>query len=64
MPQASDQPYGVAGVLEREERLAQLLESVEGLHPQEVVLQRADEALGAAVVLGSRTKAGELVAPK
>jgi hypothetical protein len=46
-----DQPSGVVGLAEVEQRPAKLLDGVEGLHPQEVLLQRADEALGAAVAL-------------
>ena len=47
-----DDPALVVGVLEREQRLAQLLEGVEAANPQEVLLQHADEPLGAAVTLG------------
>src|SRR3954468_10047894 len=47
-----DQPGGVVCFAEREQRLPQFLDGVEGLHPQKVLLQRADEALGAAIALG------------
>jgi hypothetical protein len=31
-----DQPSGVVALAEREQRLAQILDRVEGLHPQEI----------------------------
>ena len=42
----------VVEVLEREQREAQLLDRLERLHPEQLLLERADEALGAAVALG------------
>src|SRR4051794_36693719 len=44
-----DQPGRVVGLAEREQRLAQLLDGLEGSHPEQVLLQRADEPLGAAI---------------
>src|SRR4028119_55133 len=44
-----DQPRRVVGPAEGEQRRAQLLDGVEGPHPQQVLLQGPDEALGAAV---------------
>src|SRR3954451_19802146 len=46
-----DQPGRVVGLAEGEQRLTQLLDRGEAPHPQQVLLQRADEALGAAVAL-------------
>src|SRR3954447_27068160 len=46
---AFDQPDVVVGVSEREQRLPQLLDGLEGPHPEQVFLQRADEALGTAI---------------
>src|SRR3954463_6008158 len=46
---AFDQPAVVVGFAEREQRLPQLLDGLEGPHPQQVFLQRADEPLGAAI---------------
>ena len=37
---------------ELQQGLSQFLDGAEGLHPQEVLLQRADEPLGAAVPFG------------
>jgi hypothetical protein len=47
-----DQPSGVVAFAEREQRLAQILDRVEGLHPQEIFLQGSDEAFGTAIALG------------
>ena len=52
MAVALDQPLLVVAVLEREQREAQLLDRLERLHPEQLLLERADEALGAAVALG------------
>ena len=49
---AFDQPSGVVGLTEREQRVAKVLDCIEGLDPQEVLLERSDEALGTAVSLG------------
>lgn len=38
-------------VLEGQERLAEFLDRVDGAHPEQVLLERADEPLGAAVAL-------------
>ena len=46
---AIDQPGCVAGLSEREQRLSQLPEGPEGPYPQQIFLQRADEALGTAI---------------
>src|SRR3954469_23411094 len=46
-----DQPDGVIGLLEIEQRPAQVLDGIEGVHPEQVLLQRADEPLGAAISL-------------
>src|SRR5438105_3627925 len=47
-----DQPSGVVDLAESEQRLAKVLDCIEGPDPQEVLLERSDEALGAAVSLG------------
>ena len=44
-----DQPVFIVGLPEPDEGQAKLLDGAEGPDPQEVLLQRADEALGAAV---------------
>lgn len=64
MPKASDQPRRVERVLEGEERLAQLLDRVEDLRPQQVGLRRAREALGAAVALGCPHEGGRTLASR
>ncbi len=47
-----DDPGPVVGVLEGVEGLTQLLDGGETADPQQVLLQRPDEALDAAVALG------------
>src|SRR5512132_1786051 len=47
-----DQPVGVVPVDEFDQRQAQLLDGLEVPHPQQVFLQRTDEALGDAVAFG------------
>ena len=47
-----DDPALVVGLLERDERQAQLLDGVETPDPEQVFLQHPDEALGAAVAFG------------
>ena len=46
---ALDQPGRVVGFPEREQRLPQLLDGVEDPHPEQVLLEGADESLGAAI---------------
>src|SRR3954464_6262417 len=41
-----------------EQRLTELLDGVEGAHPEQVLLERADEALGAAIPLGGPYEGG------
>ncbi len=55
---ALDQPGDVAGIAERQHGLVQTLNGVEGLHPQQTLLQHADEMLGAAVGLGRPDESG------
>src|SRR5205814_4617500 len=55
---AFDQPSGVVGLTEREQRVAKVLDCIEGPDPQEVLLERSDEALGAAVSLGRPDEGG------
>src|SRR3954466_11523282 len=59
-----DEPGRVVDLSKDEQRLTELLNGVEGAHPEQVLLQRADEALGAAVPLrrpheGRRTLGAE-----
>ena len=61
---ALDQPGRVVGFPEREQRLPQLLDGVEGSHPKQVLLEGADEPLGTAIAFRVRTKAGELSMPR
>ena len=61
---ALDQPSVVVGFSEREQRLPQLLDGVEGSHPEQVFLEGADEPLGTAIAFRVRTKAGELSMPR
>src|SRR5690349_20337535 len=53
-----DQPSGVVALAEREQRLAQILDRVEGLHPQEIFLQGSDEAFGTGIALGRADEGG------
>src|SRR3954466_504172 len=51
-----DEPDRVVDLPKAEQRLTELLDGVEGAHPEQVLLQGPDEALGAAVPLGSPHK--------
>lgn len=53
-----DEPGGVVGLPKIQQGLPQLLDGVEGLHLQEVLLQRTDEAFGASVALGRPDEGG------
>src|SRR3954469_2441424 len=46
-----DEPGCVVALPKVEQRLPKLLDGVEGPHPEQVLLERADEALGAAISL-------------
>src|SRR3954468_18071359 len=50
-PVPFDEPGGVVDLPKVEQRLPKLLDGVEGTHPEQVLLERADEALGAAISL-------------
>src|SRR3954469_23618509 len=67
-PLPFDQPACVVDLPKDEQRLTELLDGVERAHPEQVLLERADEALGTAIPLafpsGARTKAGELSMPR
>lgn len=52
MAVALDQPALVIGLLPGNERKAKLLDRVEGTDPQELLVERADDAVGTAVALG------------
>src|SRR5918998_6151716 len=51
VPVPGDEPGGVVVGDEVLQRAAKLFDGVEGVHPEEVLLQGADEALGDAVAL-------------
>src|SRR4051794_15444450 len=53
-----DDPGAVVGPLERDERQAELLDRLEAPQPQQVLLERTDEPLGAAVALGLAHEGG------
>src|SRR3954452_21108806 len=53
-----DDPGLVVGPLEGEQRPAQLLDGLEAPQPQQVLLERPDEPLGAAVALGLAHEGG------
>src|SRR5687768_10215565 len=53
-----DEPGGVVALPESEQSLTEVLEGVEGAHPQEVLLQGADEPLRAAIPLRCPHKGG------
>src|SRR5215831_3805626 len=53
-----DQPSGVVALAESEQRLAQILDGVESLHPQEIFLQGSDEAFGTAIALRRADEGG------
>src|SRR5687767_1753042 len=55
---APDQPSFVVGPLEVEQGETELLDGVEGPDPEQVLLERPDEALGAAVPFGRPDKGG------
>ena len=63
-PWRSISEVGIVDRAEDEQRWAELLDGIEGFHPKEVLLEDTDEALGAAVPSGARTKAGELSMPR
>ena len=63
MPVALAQPMLVVIVLELLAALSQFLDGLEGCDPEQIFLERSDEALGTAVPSGARTKDGEEVAP-
>ena len=46
---AFDEPCGVVGLSERQQRLAEFLDRFEVPHPEQVLLQGSDEPLGAAI---------------
>src|SRR3954449_13594512 len=53
-----DEPGRVIELPKDEQRLTKLFDAVKGPHPEQVLLERADEALGAAVPLGSPHEGG------
>ena len=55
---ALNHPLPVVAPPEVQQRQAQLLDRLEGPHPEQVLLEGADEALGAAVALGLPHEAG------
>ena len=59
-----DEPSRVVDLPELDQGVAELLDGVEGPHPEQVLFQGADEALGAAIALRRPHKAGELSMPR
>src|SRR3954465_15009354 len=57
-PVPFDEPGGVVALPKVEQRLPKLLDGVEGPHPEQVLLEGADEALGAAISLRRPHKGG------
>src|SRR4051812_42041696 len=53
-----DEPGRVVGLPEDQQGLPQLLDGVERVHPEQVLLQGPDEALGTAIALGSPHEGG------
>src|SRR3954451_10011056 len=53
-----DEPACVVDLPKDEQRLTELLDAVEGPHPEQVLLERANEALGTAIPLGSPHEGG------
>ena len=58
MAVAFDQPALVVGPPELDEGEAEFLDGPEGPDPEEVLLERSDEALGATVALGGADEGG------
>jgi hypothetical protein len=58
LPVRFNQPVPVAARVEHQETEAQLLDGVERLYPEQLLLQRAGEALRAAVALGFADERG------
>ena len=59
-----EEPGCVVGSAELDERLTELLDGVEGPNPEQVLLEGADEALGAAVAFWRADEGGELSMPR
>ena len=59
-----DEPGGVVVGHEILQPAAQLFDGVEGMHPEEVLLQGADKALGDAVALGLADEGGRALDAK
>src|SRR4029450_7923772 len=57
-PVPFDEPGCVVELPKDEQRLTKLLDGVEGAHPEQVLLERADEALRAAIAFGSPHEGG------
>ena len=53
-----DQPFGVVGCAEFEACFTEFLDRFENAHPEQVFLQRADEAFGATIALWCSDKGG------
>src|SRR4029453_14829854 len=53
-----DEPGRVVDLAKDQQGISEVLDGIEGPHPEQVLLQGADEALGAAVPLGSPHKGG------
>src|SRR4029453_7732262 len=57
-PVPFDEPACIVDLPKGQQRLTELLDGVEGSHPQEVLLQGPNEALGAAISLGGPHEGG------
>src|SRR3954470_4121316 len=61
---AFDQLAVVVGLAEREQRLTEFLDGLEGPHPEQVLLQGADEPLGAAIAFRCPHEGGRTLDPE
>src|SRR3954470_3977795 len=53
-----DEPGRVVDLAKDQQGLTEVLDGVEGAHPEQVLLERANEALGTAIPLGSPHEGG------
>ena len=53
-----DQPCGVVGFAEREQREAEFLDGLECSQPQQVLLERSDDAFSVAIAFGRAHEGG------
>ena len=60
-PVPFDEPGRVVDLPKGQQRLLKLLDAVEGPHPEQVLLERADEPLGAAIAFRGADEGGRAV---